>query len=524
MVDPHASNQTRRVLVVDDDVSNLNILRRLLEKCGFVVVTADGVPSAQTQLVALGFEEFDCVVTDYQMGDLTGLDLLAWLKDQSANLATIMLTAMGEKELVANSLRGGAADFLEKPVDIQKLCAAIAKATALTQQQRHACEVQSAVKEMGRMQARMMQRQRAGLPVAINICFHPKLDAGGDYFSHFQPSEDQYCCLLADVSGHDLQAAYLSAYFQGGIRCMLDQGLPLPEVFEYFNRLLLQDWMPQSDAGISVAVCALLLNIKWHTVAVITCGTPAPIYIEPDGRAITLTEQGGPPLGWFEEFALPARQYQADPGGGFLMWTDGLEDLAEKSGLSVFSLAWSLQQARAGLRKLAELELAADDILLAEVLVPADGPHSVWRPLIFNRLHGGQSVDIDDLEAFWSRSLIHALPELASPMLHDILLVTREAVLNSLRHGCANQADQWATLQISYEPQQRQFRIWVDDFGPGHDFDFAAHEEASQTQLLTAHRGLILMKQFSQAMLLERHGAGVRLDLGPEPSPASSCA
>ena len=526
----------KRILVVDDDSISCKFLRMALEKSGFIVVTASSVSLAQEQLTSLGFEAFDAVVTDYLMPEQSGLDLLLWLREKESCLATIIFTGHEEKQMIADSLRGGAVDFLEKPVDIPTLRQAITKAVALTQQRRQSATMRTAVADLGRTQAWMLQSKTTGLPVRMEICFHPKLEAGGDFFSHFQPAPTLLCCLLTDVSGHDLQAAYLSAYFQGVVRGMLVHSVELPEVFAYFNRLLLDEWSGISPfgAGISVAVCGLLFDFQRQTANVITCGTPTPVYVAPDGRAQILDEFGGYPLGWFPDFSVPARIHATSPGGSFLLWTDGLEDLAEKCGVSPLSAGLDLQRSRSSGQPRLNVAVAADDILFARVGLPSTGSQpSSWDPVVLEKYHGGRAGEIDKLQAYWSRSLKLALPKIEDAQLHDVLLACREAVLNALEHGCQSDPAKQATLQISSQLPGGVVRVWVDDPGPGHDFTIAEREERDDGQLFEKHRGLIFMKHLSSSLVLERRGASVTMEFHPmppgaalptSPSPTNTCS
>jgi len=136
--------------------------------------------------------------------------------------------------------------------------------------------------------------------------FSPKHEAGGDFFSPYRPAPNQLFYLLTDVSGHDARAAYISAYFQGVVRGMLECAAPVDGIFAAFNRFLLEEWNQAEMFGArpdginaSVAACAIRIDSAAQTATVWTHGTPAPVYWLPDGDAEVVSQTGGFPLGWF---------------------------------------------------------------------------------------------------------------------------------------------------------------------------------------------------------------------------------
>ena len=390
----------------------------------------------------------------------------------------------------------------------------------VTLRQRQTAGVETAVEDLGRAQARMVQAKTKAAPGGVEISFHPKQAAGGDFFSHFELTPDQYFCLMTDVSGHDLQAAYLSAYVQGIARGMVERAAPMAEILGYFNRFLLDEWNPAEGVCLngsgntaSVAVCSVLFDFKIGTAKVLTCGTPAPVHVASDGRAQVVGRGGGFPLGWFPDLGAESASCDIAWGGAFLLWTDGLEDLAEKLGLSPLSLGFALRSAQAAQQRLPALDQAADDLLFVEIPLRSEPPHSQkFHPLVIERYHGGQVSQIDDLEASWQRSLRLALPELPEAVLHDVLLASREAVLNSLKHGCGGRPERRAKIQISCQAGQQRLRVWVEDEGPGHHFNVPAHEQALAGGALNAHLGLILIQHLAQSVNFERQGASVTMD------------
>ena len=518
-----------QILVVEDDPASRSFLEIALTKLGYVVVVAEDAAGAQEQLAPVNLGAFWCVVTDYCMPDCTGLELLGWIQERDASLATILVTAAGEKQLVAESLRSGAADFLDKPVDLKKLQTAVARAIAKTQRQRRMVASASAAKELGRSQERLLGVDATRSPGLVDLCFYPKHEAGGDFFSHFRPVPDQLCCLLTDVSGHDLQAAYISAYFQGLVRGLLTRGASAKTAFADFNRFLLEEWNQtetRSDksagAGISVAACAILIDYHTQAATVFTHGAPAPVYLMSDGEARTVGKSGGFPLGWFPELSAGEATIPVADSGVFYVWTDGLEELAEKQGVSVLSLSYALLEAKRGNVSLPCVAIARDDVLLAAIHPVIAGPPTLrFRPLILEQYHGGQAGEIDELQSFWQRSLCLAVPHLSEARLHDILLASREALLNALIHGCRGRQDQTAIFQAACCPQRQTIRVRVSDPGPGHNFDVSRHARPDASGLMEKNLGLYLIKCLANRVDFEHHGASIIMSFD-WPSPPQS--
>ena len=518
--EPVSTPRLRRVLVVEDDQMSRTLLRVGLQKQGFEVVAADGVESAQGHFAARGFDFFDCMVTDYWMPGRTGLDLLIWLHEKDPTLASIVLTSEGEKKIISESFRKGATDFLEKPIDLQKLTAAAAKAIEHTRRQREMARSDSAVKNLGHSQMWMVQSgQAASGKLKADICFHPKLSAGGDFFGHFPLKDEKHCYLLSDVSGHDLRAAYISAYFHGIFRGMLTRSATLPDIFGYFNDFLIQEWnqaealQAKESVGTSLATAALLINLKHQEAVVFTCGSPLPLYSGPDGRVRVMGENPGPPLGWFPDLEVAAVIHSIAGGGTVYLWTDGLEDLAQAQNVQPLCLAFALHQAKKNAVVSPLLERATDDILFAAVQLPSDDAlGSSWQPLLVEHYRGDQGGEIDGMVSSWRRHLNLALPELGNALEHDVLLATREALLNALRHGCQGQAGASVRFQISFDQSQRILRIWVEDPGAGYQFDYAQHEQDAGEELIDEHRGLIFITHLAHVVKFERGGATLILD------------
>ena len=107
-----------RVLVVDDEPDLLTLMQLTLTKLGLEVVTADCRESA---LAALDRQTYSLCLTDMQLGDGTGLDVLAAIAERGLDLPCAVITAFGNADNAVAALKAGAFDYLAKPVSLDQL-------------------------------------------------------------------------------------------------------------------------------------------------------------------------------------------------------------------------------------------------------------------------------------------------------------------------------------------------------------------------------------------------------------------
>jgi anti-sigma regulatory factor (Ser/Thr protein kinase) len=185
------------------------------------------------------------------------------------------------------------------------------------------------------------------------------------------------------------------------------------------------------------------------------------------------------------------------------------------------SLAAALLLAQRGERPPVDLQGAADDILVARVLLSHEAdPGEGCLPLFVEEYAASQITEIDALQARWRRNLMFCLPEIPERILFNILLASREAVLNGLQHGCAGDRSHTTRFGITYAARERVVRVFVEDPGRGHQFDPAVHARSAANDPLPGHRGLMLIHHLATRLATERNGASLVLDFSLENSAA----
>jgi DNA-binding NtrC family response regulator len=102
-----------KVLIIDDDEWNRQIMKETLKKEGYILFEAvDG----ETGIATVRKENPDVVITDYLMPGINGLEVLMEVRKIKNNLPVILLTGFGDVGLTIKSIQMGAFDYLEKPV------------------------------------------------------------------------------------------------------------------------------------------------------------------------------------------------------------------------------------------------------------------------------------------------------------------------------------------------------------------------------------------------------------------------
>ena len=116
-----------RVLVVDDFSTIRRIVRGILQRIGFTNI--EEAEDGQKAYALLVSKKFDLVISDWNMPNMTGIDLLRRMRahPQLHNLPFIMVTAEAKQENVLEAIKSGASNYIVKPFTALTLQEKIAK-------------------------------------------------------------------------------------------------------------------------------------------------------------------------------------------------------------------------------------------------------------------------------------------------------------------------------------------------------------------------------------------------------------
>lgn len=116
----------KSVLIIDDEIQICESIKMILEYEGYDV---DFTTSANEGLEKFVSKDFAAVFLDIQMPEMNGFEVLKKIKEQKPSASVIIISAHGSVENAVKATRLGAFDFLEKPIDRDKLLISVRNAT-----------------------------------------------------------------------------------------------------------------------------------------------------------------------------------------------------------------------------------------------------------------------------------------------------------------------------------------------------------------------------------------------------------
>lgn len=145
------------VLIVDDDTALLQALPEAVQ-LRMPGVAVDVSDSATEALKRIAHTDYEAIVSDIKMPGMDGLALLARIRSLRPATPTLLITGHGEHDLAIQALRGGAYDFIQKPIDREYFIASLGRAIQMRQLshqvdqqrralERHASELERTVQE-----------------------------------------------------------------------------------------------------------------------------------------------------------------------------------------------------------------------------------------------------------------------------------------------------------------------------------------------------------------------------------------
>ncbi|TAF14652.1 MAG: response regulator, partial [Nostocales cyanobacterium] len=335
-----------QILVIDDDLSIQILLKRMLEKQGYQVVTAsngqEGILQALTSQPAL-------IICDWIMPGLNGLEVCDRIK-KDPNLSTTFFILLTSLDSVADRVKGldaGADDFISKPIEQNELKARVRAGLRLHQLNRD-LQTQKLLLETELAEAAEYVKSLLPLPMTkplgISSRFIPSRQLGGDCFDYYWLDCDHIAIYLLDTAGHGLRATLPSVSVLNLLRSRALKGLNYyqpSQVLTALNHTFQINYQNDKYFTIWYGV----YNQKTRQLVYASAGHPPGILISgnsPNTTETKLLKTPGMPVGMFPDTKYVDEYCQINSPSNLYIFSDGVYEITKSDG-SLWSLDGFIQ-------------------------------------------------------------------------------------------------------------------------------------------------------------------------------------
>ena len=338
-----------KILVVDDNATNVSLLERMLHSAGYTSVTSTNDPHAVYELYREN--RYGLILLDLQMPGMDGFQVMEGLKEIEGDGYLPVLVTTAEPSHKLRALKAGAKDFVSKPFDLAELRARVhnilqvrllhLESKRCNQMLEETVRELEASREVIRLKtideqkkserelALAQETQESLLPRIVpqfeNFHIHafnnPTRYVGGDFYDFLQLDSGDWMGVLADVSGKGMSAALLSSMTLGALSAELRSRTNPSEALDRVNWLLCE----RSLSFQFVTLFLFVLRPDGEGQFISAGHNPAYLYRSAP-RTIEQLESNNCAVGIFDAVSWQSGVLKLYLGDILVVYSDGLTD------------------------------------------------------------------------------------------------------------------------------------------------------------------------------------------------------
>ncbi|SFM06537.1 Response regulator receiver domain-containing protein [Paenibacillus sp. 1_12] len=331
------------IAIVDDNPVNLMVIEKILKSAGYEHFIK--MESAIELLAVLNAESdgrpkvsIDLILLDMMMPEMDGLEACRRIQKQESlrDIPIIIVTAVGDSNLLADVLEAGAIDYIMKPINKVELIARIRVALRLKFEKdwhkENEARIRSELDLAKQVQSSVLSQPIHRDELSISASYHPSFELAGDLYSWYRLDDNRYGIILLDMMGHGISSSlvcmFISSVMQDTITRFVAPEMVIAELNRYMNQL------NKKNSSVSYYFTAIYLVIDTHnkTIEYVNAGHPPALLFEGDKPPVQLS-LGSFAVGFFEQMDIQKGVLTYDNEIELFLFTDGLLEALEEEGL-----------------------------------------------------------------------------------------------------------------------------------------------------------------------------------------------
>jgi phosphoserine phosphatase RsbU/P len=349
------------ILLVDDNQVNLFVIEKILKNAGYdncVSLTSayDLFDYVQLDAPNPKGNSVDLILLDIMMPEVDGIEACKRIKqnERLKDIQIIFVTALEDKNKLAEALDIGGVDYITKPINKTELLARIRVALRLkaeldwhTQQE---YKIQYELDLATHVQRSLLSAPINENNIQIGVSYLPSSNLAGDMYYWHKINDHRYAIILLDMMGHGISAAlvcmFISSVLREAVKQLVEPELVIKELNRYMT--LLQNG---KDGNLFYFTAIyLVIDTQLKTVEYVNAGHPSG-YALVDEKTLVPLNQGSCAVGFFDEIDVQKQFIQYNEDVQIILFTDGVleamgpcEIESEKQLQTLLSTKWDYSQ------------------------------------------------------------------------------------------------------------------------------------------------------------------------------------
>lgn len=313
----------KKILIVDDEVVNIQVLKSQLLFAGYQVEAAYSGEEALYKINS-GLLP-DLIILDVRMPKISGYEVCETVRKtyDISVLPILMLTAKNQPKDAVLGFQSGANDYVNKPFNSHELLARVNNLLSQSNLISTKDKLKDLEFELGI--ARSMQQSIIPLTMPeVEACtiftkYIPMEEIGGDYYDFYVEEDNSLVAIIADVAGHGIPAAIVASMVNISYQVECKRSVDPQQILLGMNELL---YNKQKSRFVTATV--VHLNKEKNKLTIANAGhTPTLIWRGMSNRLDIIKNDTGIPLGIFDKNNnIQNREVPVGPGDRIILYTD----------------------------------------------------------------------------------------------------------------------------------------------------------------------------------------------------------
>lgn len=322
------------ILLVDDNHVNLFVIEKILKNAGYDNCVSLASAYELFDYLQLDVQDppgnsVDLILLDIMMPEIDGIEACKRIKqnERFKDIQIIFVTALEDKNKLAEALDIGGVDYITKPINKTELLARIRVALRLkaeldwhTQQEK---KIQYELDLATHVQRNLLSPPLNENNIQIAVSYLPSSNLAGDMYYWHKINDHRYAVILLDMMGHGISAALVCMFISSVLREAVKQLIEPELVIKELNRYMTLLRNGKEDNLYYFTAIYLVMDTEQKTIEYVNAGHPSG-YALIDEKKLVPLNQGSCAVGFFDEIKVKKQRIQYEHNIQIILFTDGV--------------------------------------------------------------------------------------------------------------------------------------------------------------------------------------------------------